>query len=728
MLKVVKKSICLFFAIVMLMLCFPANVFAVGTTNPMHSTSVIDDLESLGYDISDYYKDSSADWISVIDVTEYGYDYYGDQRYYGLYFYIYNPSGREILDGNNAVELSFVDKANIASQNTKYALEKMSVSLEENYEYVLYKLYVSTSRDIGEKINQSIRTYNVSAMELQFDDAPGAKPESFKIAGKYRFSGYQKNFGISPNDDSTLYCGYEKFDVVSSEIHDASWFSNTSDLGEDYRYELSSVYFSIPDYFIEKYGNVDDDPDDGGTSGLYSVRGEYYKYVTDGLLLSDADFYEKTNLSSYAGVHLSTQSSWSNYTLGEGSVGFFTDCSYNSDGDPSYHYDLSYNMYIGSYAITYLTSKYYTSDDINSHICNVLLSDSTDVSYVSKKSFLEQYNAQGRNHYGDTGGLSTRNSTTFTNLGYKPYEVKVDQASWNSAIKSFSEKYKDNGFKWLHKLFNKDLYVDENGYAEIDPIIELTSDSFRAGDGGDDDVSEKLFVMSEDVPALEEFYDEMDYGNHIYLMRFDVNPYYAPQVTVTSDVIKGEQLSPDTCTGYYFEKVVYHDFDILEFTFKDKDGGYHTVPVECKPIDIVGSVIPGNNQIQPNPNNPDGSGSNGIFDENPLLKVIIALLVLIVVIVIIYFLSKPIVAIFKGIGSATDRRYKNYDVKQQMKEDNRAEREARRAKRAEKKAKKAAKGKRKYDSPSADFEKKYSSPAVEMNEFKKKPGRKPKEK
>lgn len=246
MLKVVKKSICLFFAIVMLMLCFPANVFAVGTTNPMHSTSVIDDLESLGYDISDYYKDSSADWISVIDVTEYGYDYYGDQRYYGLYFYIYNPSGREILDGNNSVEFSFVDKANVTSPNIKYALEKMSVSIEENYEYVLYKLYVSTSRSVGEKILRELRTYNVSAMELQFDDAPGAKPESFKIAGKYHFSGYQKNFGLSPNDDSTLYCSYEKFDVASSEIHDASWFSNTSDLGEDYRYELSSVYFSIP--------------------------------------------------------------------------------------------------------------------------------------------------------------------------------------------------------------------------------------------------------------------------------------------------------------------------------------------------------------------------------------------------------------------------------------------------------------------------------------------------
>ena len=684
MLKVVKKSICLFFAIVMLMLCFPANVFAVGTTNPMHSTSVIDDLESLGYDISDYYKDSSADWISVIDVTEYGYDYYGDQRYYGLYFYIYNPSGREILDGNNAVELSFVDKANIASQNTKYALEKMSVSLEENYEYVLYKLYVSTSRDIGEKINQSIRTYNVSAMELQFDDAPSAKPESFKIAGKYRFSGYQKNFGISPNDDSTLYCGYEKFDVVSSEIHDASWFSNTSDLGEDYRYELSSVYFNIPDYFIEKYGNVDDDPDDGGTSGLYSVRGEYYKYVTDGLLMFNEEWYNDTyNFKTYAGKYLSQQSSYAEGTLandGLKSLGFYKLSSISTQASKTIAtYEFSYNMRIYQTADNTLTVR---SNDSFDHICNVILSDSTEAAYVSKKTFLEQYNAQGRNHYGDTGGLYIGNADVFTGLGYEPnYEIKIDQGSWNYAIKS----YASNHSLWLQKWFNGDLYADADGYPIIDPIIELTKDSFKVGDGGHDDIAEELFIMSEDVQGLEDFYDEMDSGNHVYLMRFDVNPYYAPEVVLTEDCSDFYDTGDEK--AYYFEKVVYHDFDILDFTFKDNDGGYHTVPVECKPIDIVGSVIPGNNTIQNNPNNPDGSGSNGIFDENPLLKVIIALLVLIVVIVIIYFLSKPILAIFKGIGSATDRRYKYYDVKQQMKEDNRVEREARRKRREAKRKK-----------------------------------------
>lgn len=684
-----KRSLSLIFAVMVILLCFPTGVFAASASNPMNTTYVMNDLNAMGYDTANYYKDSSADYISLIDFTEYGYDYQGDMRYYGLYLYVYNPSGNAIQGSGNTVEIAYTDKSNKKSGTLKYPLEILSVSSDTNYENVLYKFRVIATEDMARKIMRSARTYEVSSVELRFDGASGAKSKSFVIGGKYVFTGYQKNFGINSDDKDTLACTYSKFDVISIELHSASWFTDTSDLGEDYRYEVSSVYFNIPDYFIEKYGNLDDEPKDGGTSGLYSVKGSYYKYVTDGLLVMDEEWYNK--FYYYIDADLWGVSSYDHYTIGEGGVGFYNDYIFSVDnGSNFYEYDLTYDMYVGTYSYGLWSYDYYSSQDINNHICNLLLNNNDRAAYVNQKTFLESYNKQGRNHYTDTGGLSERNSNVFKNISpsLQYYEIFADGESLNSSIKSFADKnVGGKAFNWLHKLFNGDLYTDADGYADIRPIIELTSNSFIAGDGGDDDIANKLFVMSENVQELKTFYSDMSSDNHVYLMRFDVNPYYCPQVTLTTDVIKGHGKNVSSGTGYYFEKAIYEDFDILEFTFMDSGKGYHTVPVSCSPIDIVGSVIPGNNTIQNNPNNPDGSGSNGFFDENPVLKAILAVLVIILILVLVWFVSKPFLAIVKGIGNAKDRRYKNYDVKMQMKEDKREERNERKKNRVKRKKK-----------------------------------------
>ena len=93
----VKKIICLIFALLFIVTAFSFSSFAgVLANNPMKDTSVEDDLEKLGVNTSDYGLDTTADFVSVLDFVEYGYDAGGNQEYYGLFVYVYNPSGKEI--------------------------------------------------------------------------------------------------------------------------------------------------------------------------------------------------------------------------------------------------------------------------------------------------------------------------------------------------------------------------------------------------------------------------------------------------------------------------------------------------------------------------------------------------------------------------------------------------------------------------------------------------------
>ena len=58
------------------------------------------------FNIEQYVKNENEDYVSLIAFHEYGYDFHGRQNDYGLYIYLYNPSGREIMNtANNYISL-----------------------------------------------------------------------------------------------------------------------------------------------------------------------------------------------------------------------------------------------------------------------------------------------------------------------------------------------------------------------------------------------------------------------------------------------------------------------------------------------------------------------------------------------------------------------------------------------------------------------------------------------
>ena len=641
------KAFCLLFALLMLFMSFPISSSAIGVENPMHKTYVCDDLKNMGFDLSQYPKDTSADWIKVIDFVEYGFDKDGDQSYYGLYLYIYNPSGREIFAGRNSVQMSVSNCSGVEIPFNKYGVTRMSASMEPGSEFTLYKLYISASDSIGMQIKGFVtRKYEVSGLELVREDKMDAKPVDNLIGASWTYTNYQKNFGTDL--DNQLHCEREIEECVKVKMEAASWYSKTSDLGEDYRYEVSSVYFNIPNTFIEAYGNPKD-----VTSGLRTVKGEYYKYVTDGLIVPDEEWYGY--FEENIGVELQKESTYhNNFSDKNDTAGFYIwDNKPIKDGYVfRYEYSLSYNIFVGNGTLCS-----YVSSDVNNHICNLAVSTGNDTMYLNQEDFLATYNKWGRNHYGDTGGLSLKNADKFTGLGKQPLNISTTDGNLGEAIKTYASRKEGGMFNWLHKLLNKELYDDADKVYDIAPIVQIEGSDIGKNMTSAT-IADNLYVMVEDVEGIRNFYDEYSKNNKIFLMRLEVNPYYAPDVTLNTNKTEGAANESNIAKGIYFEKAVFEDIDIFTFTFEDKSGEYKTVPVSCDPIDNVGAVIPGNNAGLPNQNDPDATSRDDSMDwwlkfwewfkdQEIGYKILIVIVIIIVIMLLI-----RLVGALLGVGSA----------------------------------------------------------------------------
>lgn len=604
--------------------------------NPMKKSDVLKDLENMGIDIDGYHIDKGAKFVDCIKFIEYAYPLTGcDSTYYGLYFYIYNPSCEplDLVGKSNRVNFSFETVTGQRITNN-YTLTCLGFSDKPGYEHLYYKFSIDGASSIGAKVNPAERKYYVNSIELNPANDNADDLIDYSIGDCYTFVGYQEGFGYE-RTKLKLYSTIEEIDVIRVELGSASWFSEKWAGSEsDYRYEMTSVYFTIPNHFVKKYGNPGEK--EYNTSGLVAVHGDYKKYVTDGVIVPDDEW--KLAFELVVGENLHTLDSYKNNTVGYGAG--FTSGLYSSSP-----WEYTYNIEINAFV---------KSNDINNHLCNVVKGSVEDVDYVSSADFLEAYYKYGKNHYGDTAGLLSINANRFTNLGYQSYDISVKDESLNSKLTKEYEK------TWWDKFFGTGTEIN---YNEIRPLIELSSSDVSTSKTTDA-IAENLFISVDDVESLQTFYDKYSKDNHIYLMRFDVNPYFSDTVTLK----RGDQINfgitdfDDQAEGTYFEKVIYEDFDILEFTFRNSKGEEVKVPVSANPMTIVGGVVGPSVSDPNNPNNDDGDDLMDWMKKllewfkelkigYKILAVVVLIAIFFVAIALISKLTKiSINAIFKGVG------------------------------------------------------------------------------
>lgn len=591
--KTLFRIACFCFAIVFVFLSLPLSTSAISN---VASTDVYSDLKTMGVDLSLYKPSTELKSAKIMTFLEYGYDEGNNFSDYGIYIYVYNPTREEISLSSHANSIQIVTKslAGKVTSNKKYSLLFVSKSTEKDGSglgNLYYKFKVRLDASFLGQLSKDKRIYNVVDLELQYGKE--VNPRSSNISNTYICTGYQAYHHTDSrtgklSDKSTHYCVTQNLETIDVELHPATWKSTSSDKGDHYQYEVSSVYFSIPDYYLEKYGDISDE----NYKGFYAVDGEWYEYKFNGIV-SDNNTLVDT-MQDYLGVSVSKSDMTENR-----SVGLLQSdrVIFNNIGMPVYVGNMFYSddvpfgfssIYTGTNGLFYAKSfnryfKYgksiYDSNnelkgrlEMLKGICNAIYSsEGKDGLLVSTEDLMSEIFDSGNPiflNYVDSGRT----------IGHNEYHITVDDPSLNGQISAFSTN--DN---FLYRLFMGNLWLssDATGYPTYRPIVMVDSDDFS---GSDKEVSKRLAVCEQDLDGFESFVDDQK-DRTTYLLRFAVTDYYCGLVDVT-DNEDGDYVGEH----YYFEKTIFHNFDVLSFTFKNQEGKYTTVPVSSKPITIVGNI------------------------------------------------------------------------------------------------------------------------------------------
>ena len=570
-------------------------------------TNVLDDLQSATangkpFDITDYPYKIGAD-MQVIQFVEYCYSYRENmQKDYGLYVYVYNPSGETILDSpQNKIQMAVsCDADGRPSDYVKFNLQLCNSS-EGNYKNLFYKFKV-IEKPVNEttfldRVNTNARRYDVSGVEL-VTKSLGTATE-YHVGGTYLFTGYAQGYGPDSEAPSTLTCDIEYLESIELSVKHTFYRSSTSSLGAGHQNQLDTVYFSLPKRYLEEYGM------------LQKIKAEWYEYKTREIVVtSNLDFY--TGVIPYVGMYMGDLNEYGmyehvdyiDYSLGidAGKVGDMYVAKWGWNLGTGYFHPacqrLCYLFYTGN------LQEYDPYADIVSQ------------GGVKSNALYEWIKNYDRSF--DGGRLPIKNGTISADLfcddiddvrkmnnengvlqkGYSYYDFDADVdlqilKSWSDTSPSFWDNWWEFG---LGEAFRGG--PDEESV--IAPPIQILKESDLAGTN--EEIAKRLLVNVADVNAIKAEYTDAVTVSHIndeemvvVLFRFATSDYYSEAVDII-ELDSGFLWSDKHTKGqaYVAQESVFFDFDIIQLTF-NKEGEYTVIPVVSNPIIIVDDVTPPTN-------------------------------------------------------------------------------------------------------------------------------------
>lgn len=620
--KKIMKFICFVFCFVFLAGSISVYAFAdfVSLPESMDGTNVIEDLKAMNVDLSEYPRNPRADYVKIAKFVEFGYNYQGYQNDYGLYVYVYNPTGKPIQESDkNKIQIGLLNFNGRLISQKKYGLTMVSYSTEETYKYVFYKFKVNLYGSFYNDLNSGKRSYAISGIELKYSGNDNAI--DYPIETTYSFTGFMAYHGLDPASNvSTLHCDMTELETVKVELHPATWKTLTSDKGVGYQYEVFSVYFAVDDYFVKKYGNLDDE----NLHGLRAVRGVYDEYTVNGLISNDSEVVGF--FTPFLGVNVK-QTEGLEYQFradqAPGTVVPWYHSGYNFDSNAYYRY---------------VDTLCYAFKEFDDSFKN----------YSSDKLFKKL----------DLGDGTVRALTSNKNFSY---EVKSDDEILNVQLGKFNTKI--SGFTaWWSGVLGEWKASQSESYNNIMPLKMLTGSDFN-GLYSDENNAANLFISKSDYSGLKSFYNENDNDSSVYLMRFAVRDYYCDSVKVTDFELVENPWDVHSGDHFYFEKSIFLNFDILEFDFENKDSEIVTLPVSASPINITGSIdSPVHEELNESLFSQISKGVSNTLANlakfSTWLKVLAIVLILVAVVFVLSKFGGGIKLLFSGIGAVVSAPFK----------------------------------------------------------------------
>ncbi|HIU70001.1 MAG TPA: hypothetical protein IAC60_00205 [Candidatus Enterosoma merdigallinarum] len=576
-------------------------------------TDVDDDLADMGVSRI-LYPDAGVGDVQMLTLVEWGYlGTIEAPEGFGLYLYLYDPSGRPWSQKGD-VTLSLGDGKGDFYDSAFVPFSMTLLDVSDDGVFTKWSL-----DDAGRAYSMlpgiGSRDYRVGSVTMRQSDGTD---RAFAIGTEYSFSGYPRHGA----DASTLVMEKTPFRTVRAEV-----YPFTSDFGRlDGEYNLASVDDgSTFRSTIDAYSVVFSLPSWVGDFGdLVSVHYDYYKYRTDWIVgyNTRSDYEEALSYRGVDGLR-----SDGNYAAGKTpSYGFCFAAPFDYDDldvDPSGAYDTH-----GGF-----TRFYNNNVDSGHHELRIdnpswvmWLGDDASVEYDYTSDVLLDYAASYRLDTDRTDDLPVLNGTVSNELFYVPkYSEEglfkkyghVENAISRSDLLSINfdsmaasrfdqwVPFKSYGFLfedfcWLVDSSGK--RIDESLYDGCDDLYDLyravlsvqdpSDASYLFGDGSlpllddyspDDPVVQR--VDDEYSDGLSDFVAGND-GRDLYRLTYDMGFSNSYRCFAGSAGMLDGTWTATTISASKTDAVF--GFRFIDFTFEDGSRTY-VLPAASDPFDITGN-------------------------------------------------------------------------------------------------------------------------------------------
>ena len=653
----ISRIIATFLLSVISLFCGQASLFAfpvfadsANVQEAFENINVLDDLKETTidgkkFDLTDYNFDETKE-LQIFSFVEFCYSFRRDNTdNYGLYVYIYNPQGLKI-ENDSSLHAITIRHGDDSSQNfVKYPLLLLNQSAG-NYYGLFYKFKVSLSdkqkTEILQgdyKVNSTLRRYEVGEIELKTP----SEIKSCPVGIVYKFSGYAKGYGADESAESTLKMITEgNQEVIPLKVKPTFYRPEGTNGKNDYTQDsLHSVYFAVPNHFINKYGE------------MYAVHASWLNAVLKPMLVTgNQSVY--SSLQSFLGQDIGTFSFSAENNFRYGLYGnyeknYIGDISAGTTSGPVYaqkatwvynFWDSFWNGNDGEISKKLSTLYYAFSSGSET--------DSAD-DYAGPAETLYAELLKSKDLYGGELVNEKFSKEIFESVDDSITEVNLSRDDLVSG-KSFLTSQKLTQSFW-EKFWGKKNYTTANT-DNISVIEEVTDEKLN---GDRTTVCNRLYIFENDYNDFKNYYDTYaksknnEYNEQctVYLFRYMVSDYISMEVTEGEYYYKAPSVgnlqttyalkNTDT-NAYFFQETVNLNFDIIDLTFV-KDDVYTVIPVAMAPIDVIhDSTAPVNTTSDKN------------FDWKKLLQIVLGGLLLIILLVIFMPLLPSLISLIIKIA------------------------------------------------------------------------------
>ena len=532
-----KRIITVFLMIVLCFQLLPLSAFAGNANDGILGELAGATVGGEAFDLEDYPKQDGAS-AELLSFMEKGYAFNGDQSGFGMYVYVYNPSERIIVESGNMITMAVkFDENGVAESFEKFDLRFIEKTENNRFYKFVVEDHVSVhdGKMVSQRVDKAGRRYTVSEIEMKY--LGSFLPTASLVGKSFIFTGFEEDKNIAVKTGLV--------ETVELEVKSTYWRSQTSSLGIGHQNQITSVYFSVPNEFYEKYGK------------LQMIKAAWNEQKTKPILLtSDFRVYEFVNY-------------WLGVNIGEYNSNVPFRIWTRFDNDPTNlttTYDWTYNVNLSSFL---KTSKYvcerldylfFTSADQS---FDVALSEEDLKKYIQDNNYAEWLFEDSV----DAGRIK----------GYQEKEIYFDKLI---DLDSYGDSESFMLQLWLGLTGgNAALFED---IKDISPFYEVQA-SDLAESRSAEAISDLLYVATDDVDELREAYAQaVANDERLILFRFAQTDYYCDTAVYDSDDYRSGNLA-------VAQETVFLGFDVISLTFFD-DHVSTVIPVSASPIDIVPDI------------------------------------------------------------------------------------------------------------------------------------------